>query len=190
MTTLVCLLEEPSAKAMLEELFKRLLPDDIDRILIAFEGKQDLEKQMERRIRKWMRPNSVFLVMRDQDAGDCITIKQNLLSKIQRTGKAESTLIRIACHELESFYIGDLKAVEQGLQLHGIAKHRAKAKYRSPDNLGNPAEELKKLTKGAYQKLSGSRAIAPYMDFEGNASHSFCVLIDGIKKLVGIERKI
>ncbi|MFC3564278.1 AAA family ATPase [Xanthomonas dyei] len=44
MRELVFLLEEPSARAMLESLLPRILSDDIKYRLIAFEGKQDLEK--------------------------------------------------------------------------------------------------------------------------------------------------
>ncbi len=46
MRELVFLLEEPSAKAMLESLLPRLLDTGITTRLLAFEGKQDLEKQM------------------------------------------------------------------------------------------------------------------------------------------------
>lgn len=47
---LVFLLEERSAKVMLESLLPRMLHDDIEFKLIAFEGKQDLEKQITKRM--------------------------------------------------------------------------------------------------------------------------------------------
>jgi hypothetical protein len=186
MTHLVCLLEEPSAGEMLKELFKRLLPPHVHPVIIPFEGKRDLDRQLERKLRGWNRPDSVFLVLRDQDAGDCVAIKNGLLEKIRRTGKQSCTLVRISCHELESFYLGDMQAVETGLGIHGLARQQNKAKYRNPDALGNPSEELMKLTGGKYQKLSGSRAIAPYLDLENNRSHSFNVLIAGLRRFVTI----
>ena len=92
--------------------------------------------------------------------------------------------MRIACHELETFYLGDLAAVEQGLGLSGLAKQQPSSKFRSPDHLANPAEELGKLTKARYQKLAGSRAISPHLRLDGrNASVSFCALIAGVRRL-------
>lgn len=186
MIHLVCLLEEPSAEEMLKVLFKRLLPDDVYPVIIPFEGKQDLDKQLERKIRCWNQPDSVFLVLRDQDSGDCVAIKSGLLQKIQQAGKADKALVRIACRELESFYIGDMHAVEVGLGISGLAGLSVKAKYRNPDALGNPAEELMRLTGGKYQKRFGSRAIAPHLDLENNRSHSFNVLVAGIRRLVSV----
>jgi len=46
MTQLVFFLEEPSAKAMLEGLLPRLLPESVYCRYVVFEVKQDLEKQM------------------------------------------------------------------------------------------------------------------------------------------------
>ena len=54
MRELVFLLEEPSAKAMLESLLPRLLDSGIAYRCIPFEGKQDLEKQMTRKIRGYL----------------------------------------------------------------------------------------------------------------------------------------
>ncbi|MDL2322329.1 DUF4276 family protein, partial [Desulfosarcina sp. OttesenSCG-928-B08] len=182
-TCLLCLLEEPSAEEMLRSLLPRILPEAVEVKYMVFEGKQDLEKHLEKRLRGWQRPDSYFLVIRDQDSGDCKVIKQGLCEKVNASGKSARTLIRIACRELESFYLGDLQAVEKGLNLKDISKHQQNHKYRSPDQLANAAEELRKLTKNQYQKKQGSREIAPYLRLdETNTSHSFNVLISGIRK--------
>ncbi len=181
MTCFVCFLEERSAEEMLNILLPKLFPENVEFKFVSFEGKQDLEKQIEKKLRGWNRPNSVFLIMRDQDLGDCLSIKENLLSKIPND-KRNQTIVRIACRELESFYLGDLKAVEQGLSLKNIAKKQKKSKFRSPDTL-NASEEIKILTKGEYQKIAGSRAIAPYLDLENNHSHSFGILLCGIRTI-------
>jgi len=187
MKTLVCLLEEPSAKEMLKGVLPNLLPKEIEIQYIVFEGKQDLDKQLEKRLKGWQTPNSVFLVMRDKDAGNCVQIKQKLGDKARASGKEAVTLIRIACAELESFYLGDLNAVERGIGITHLAKKQQEKKYRTPDTLGNAAEELYKLTGKKYQKVSGSREIAAHLKIDGtNCSHSFNVLLTGIKKLLGI----
>jgi hypothetical protein len=178
-------LEEPSAKEMLKGILPRLLPGDIEPLYIVFEGKQDLEKQLARKLRGWLEPNTVFLVMRDQDSPDCKSVKKRLSDLCRDAGKPE-TLVRIACHELESFYFGDLNAVEKGLKLTNIAGHQRKAKYRIPDNIINPYDELRKITNGNYQQIIGSRSIAPYLSLNNNKSRSFNALIKKKKKALNI----
>ena len=112
-------------------------------------------------------------------------VKQRLAEKVCASGKQAVTLIRIACTELESFYLGDLNAVQQGLEFGNLAKKQLIRKYRTPDTLSNAAQELSNLTQKKYQKVAGSRAIAPFLKIDGsNKSHSFNVLLVGIRKLV------
>ena len=181
MSALVFLLEEESAKNMLEGIVPRLVPKGVHVQYMTFSGKQDLEKQMERKIRLWMEPDSRFIILRDQDSGNCFDIKARLLDIVQNTGKADVCLVRIACHELESFFLGDLEAVGQALNIPSISKKQNKNPYRRPDSIVNAAEELKKLTGNRYSKLAGSRAIGPCLSLNGsNLSHSFGVLVEAI----------
>lgn len=184
MRELVFLLEEESAKAMLESLLPRMIDSSITARIIPFEGKSDLERQMVRRLRGYRNPQARFIVMRDQDATpDCRILKQSLQTKCQEAGKSEVSLVRIACRELESFYLADLVAVECGLALHGLAKHQENAKYRNPDELIKPSHELISLTKQKYQKTSGSRAIGQHLDLANQRSSSFKNLIAGIRRM-------
>jgi hypothetical protein len=180
--TLVVFLEEPSAKAMLEGLLPRVLPADVEPRFIVFEGKQDLEKQLVRRLSLWQAPNSLFVVLRDQDSGDCREIKRRLTAKCVSAGQ-DGALVRIACHELESWYLGDLEAVEAAYGQRGLARLALKAKYRQPDALGSPSVEMEKLTHGQYQKVDGSRKLGPLLDLHANLSRSFHVFLDGIIRL-------
>jgi len=186
MKCLVCMLEELSAKEMLMGVLSKILPEgEFDLRFVTFEGKQDLEKQIERKLRSWQRPETFFLVMRDQDAGDCHVIKKSLRAKVLSGGRLRNTCIRIACRELESFYLGDLAAVESGLSVQGLS--RLQRKISNPDSRTDPSKELEKLTKGKYSKVSGSRAIAPHLRLDGsNNSHSFNVLVEGVKSLTGV----
>lgn len=189
MTTLVFFLEERSAQAMLEGLLPRLFGDaaNINFKFIVFEGKQDLEKQIEKRLRGWQLPNSVFVVLRDQDIGDCKPIKERLVQKCQNAGHP-TALVRIACRELESWYLGDLAAVELGLGISGLRKHSVTKTYRTPDRLQLPYQELRKLTKEQYQRIAGSRAIGPKLSLTDNRSHSFNVFLVGISRLVKVAQ--
>lgn len=184
MKELVFLLEEDSARAMLESLLPRILNPEIRARLIPFEGKQDLEKQMTKRMRGYVNPEARFIVLRDQDsAPDCKVIKANLAERCQHAGRAAKSLVRIACKELETFYLADLNAVEQGLTLKRLATQQGSAKFRDPDRLGSPSKELTKLTKGAYQKVSGSRAIGRHLDPANTRSPSFKNLVAGIRRM-------
>lgn len=79
---------------------------------------------------------------------------------------------------------GDLEAVERGLGIANLAKKQQEKKYRTPDTLNNAKQELKQLTQQKYQVIAGSRAIAPHLKIDGsNCSHSFNVLLAGIKQL-------
>ncbi len=176
---LVFLLEERSAREMLKGLLPRLLCPNVVPRYVVFEGKQHLERSIERRLRKWLAPDTAFVVIRDQDASDCRQVKATLAAKCARAGKPDA-LVRIACHELETFYLGDLAAVERGLGLPGLARQQDRRKYRAPDRLRNPAAELARMTRDVYQKVAGSRAIGPELSLCGNRSDSFRALVDGL----------
>lgn len=190
MSTLVFLLEEESAKALLQVIVPKLIPPEVTARYITFEGKQDLEQEIVRKLRGWRTPDTAFIILRDQDAADCEKIKQRLLDLVKASGKKETCLVRIACHELESFYLGDLAAVAQGLNLTDLGKLQRKALYRSPDDLANASEQLKRITQKKYCKVAGSRAIARFMKLDGsNLSKSFRLLCSSIKKQVAALQK-
>lgn len=183
MRELVFLLEEPSAKAMLESLLPRMLQEDIRFRCIPFEGKQDLEKQLTRRIRGYQNERARFIVLRDQDSHpDCTAVKQGLPDLCERSGKFARCLVRIACRELETFYLADLQAVEQALEIDGLTRHQNSRKFRSPDGLGSPSRELKTLTRNRYEKVAGSREIGKHLQLDNARSTSFRNLIAAIRR--------
>jgi len=190
MIHLVFFLEEPSAKALLKKIMPRLLAhhENVSVYYIVFEGKQDLERKLKKRMNGWRRPNSRFVVMRDQDMADCKQVKSDLQG-LCPIDKVPHTLVRIACRELESWYLADLKAVERGLRISGLAAYQNKRKYRNPDLIPKPSKELESLTKGVYQKISGSRAIGAFLKLDNTRSRSFSVFVDGIKKILGSDLK-
>lgn len=184
MKELVFLVEGEAEKHLLAALLPRLLPDGIGHRVIPFEGKQDMEKRMGLRIRSYQNPNVRFIVLRDQDShADCVALKQSLQARCQGTGREAHCLVRIACTELETFYLADLAAVAQALEMPGLVKHQENRKFRSPDQLGSPSQELKALTKNRYEKRVGSRAIGQHLALENNRSPSFRHFVAGIRRL-------
>ena len=184
MKELVFLLEEESAKAMLQGLLPRILDPQVQPRLMAFEGKQDLEKQMVKRMRGYVNPHARFIVLRDQDSTpDCGRVKAKLLGLCVQAGRHAVSLVRIACHELESFYLADLQAVESALGVPGLARHQNTARFRATDQVESPSRELAKLTRGAYQKVSGSRQLGPHLNIDNDRSASFKNLIAGVRRM-------
>jgi len=181
MSELVFFLEEPSAEAMLKGFLPQIVPPDFTIRYIVFDGKQDLEKQLVRKLRGYRTPDARFIVMRDKDAGDCLVIKSQLVEKCTEAGKPQ-TVVRVACHELESWYLADLAAVEQGLGVKNLQKLQSKKMYASPDTYPSPSLTLKKIVSN-YEKISGSRAIGPFLDSSNTRSDSFRVFVEGIRKV-------
>lgn len=177
----VFLLEEPSAQDFLQAILPSLIPEDIQIHFLVFEGKQDLEKQLTRRLKAWLRPNTKFIVMRDQDSGDCVAIKQRLRNLCLEAKRPDAT-IRIACRELEAFFIGDWQAVANAYGKPRVAELDGKAKYRDPDRFGSPSRELASVIDG-YQKRDGARRISVHLKPENNRSASFQVLFRTLSKL-------
>ena len=182
MTELVFLLEELSARTMLEGLLPRLNVELPSVRYIVFDGKQDLERNITSRLRGYRNPSARFIVIRDQDSSpDCVTLKARLAEKCAIAGRPNA-IVRIFCKELEALYLADLNAVGLALGLQGLAGRQAERKFRNPDLLGSPSLELKTLTNGLYQKVGGSRAIAAHLDVNNERSSSFRALLSAIRR--------
>ncbi len=180
---LAFLLEEPSAREMLKGLLPSILPPNVVPEFIVFEGRQHLDANIERKLRGWRKPDTQFVIVRDQDASDCKQLKDDLQAKCRRAGRP-CTLVRIACRELESWYFGDLAAVERALHIDGLQGLGGRRKYRLPDTIHVPSRELQVITGNVYQKVAGSRAIGRRLSPDSNGSHSFRMFVNGIRRLV------
>ena len=168
-------------KGFLEELLPRVLPAERDVVLVAHEGKADLEGSLPRKLRGWRSPNARFVVVRDQDSADCLVVKRRL-AKIASDAGRPDTIVRIACRELEAWLLGDIPTVSKIFGVPSIAGLELKAKYRQPDSLGSPSRELKILVPG-YQKISGARSIGRHINLDTCGSHSFGVFVHTLKGL-------
>jgi hypothetical protein len=178
---LVFLLEEPSAQDFLTRILIGIVPDEVQVHYMVFEGKQDLEKRLTKRMKGWIRPNTQFVVMRDEDSGSGKVIKKRLRNLCIEAGQPNA-IIRIACRELESFFVGDWVAVAKGFNNPSLSRNSNLAKYRNPDLLGSPSVEIARVVKH-YQKREGARRISPFLSFDRNKSNSFRVLVSAIRNL-------
>lgn len=179
MSRIIFLLEEYSMKVLLEGLLPRLVPG-LSFLCVSHEGKQDLEKSVPRKLRAWREPGVRFVVLRDQDAGDCRELKKRLVD-LCAAGGHPNTLVRIACQELESWYLGEPSALSQAFGNEQLKHLGAKARFRDPDLVVRPSDEIEKLIP-EFQKVSGARRMADYLSRAGNNSRSFRALMEGIER--------
>jgi|DewCreStandDraft_4_1066084.scaffolds.fasta_scaffold29509_2 hypothetical protein len=175
---LVFLLEEDSMKSFLESFMPRIVGEAVSCVYISHQGKTDLEKSIPRKIRAWQNPSAYFIILRDQDSSNCIKLKQHLQTLC---GITDNVSVRIVCRELESWYLGDLAAIDHVFEKK-LAKRQNQSKYRDPDKLINAYDEIKKVVP-EYQRIIGSRKLGEVLSLENNRSKSFNVFLKTIRQL-------
>ncbi|MEQ9549988.1 MAG: DUF4276 family protein [Coleofasciculus sp. G3-WIS-01] len=173
-------------RIVLEEILPKLIPNHITYICITHQGKQDLAESIPRKIKAFQfSPSTEFVIVHDQDSNDCKKLKTELLKICQTAGKPDA-MIRIICHELESWFLGDLAAVEKAYNLkpHSLSQKQTQNKYRDPDRLNSAKEELRKLLPAGYYPGTHSKEIAPHLSLTDNKSRSFQIFCEGIQKIL------
>ena len=170
---------------LLEGLLPRIYPD-LPFLCISHEGKQDLEKSIPRKLKAWQEPGVRFVIVRDKDEGDCRRVKAALYSLCQE-GCREDSLVRIACHELEAWYLGDTQALANAFGNESLRGLGRKARLRDPDTVSQPSDAIRKLVP-EFQKVSGARLMAQHLSRDGNRSRSYQVLLEGVDAIGGFQR--
>lgn len=186
MSRVILLLEERSMKVLLDGLLPRLFPA-LSFLCVPHEGEQDLEKSIPRKLRAWREPGVRFAVLRDNDGGDCHALKAKLTALCEE-GARQDTRVRIACQELEAWYLGEPDALAEAFGDDQLRRLRNKRRYRDPDAVQQPSAHVQKLAPG-FQKVSGARRTAPLLSRDGNRSRSFNVLMEGIEQLAATAER-
>jgi hypothetical protein len=180
MSRLVFLLEEYSMKILLDGLLPRLMPG-VEFLCVPHEGKQDLEKSIPRKLRAWREPGVRFVVVRDNDGADCRALKDRLVEACEQ-GKRGDTLVRIACQELEAWYLGEPDALAAAFENPDLVNLAGQARFRDSDAVTQPSVALESLVP-EFQKVSGARLMASHLTRERNRSASFRCFVDGIGRV-------
>ncbi|TAD94731.1 MAG: DUF4276 family protein [Bacteroidetes bacterium] len=180
------LTEEASIKEVLEIILPKILSEKWilgeNYFVRAHEGKSDLQKSIPKKMQvfsNFHEPAGV-VVVQDQDSSDCLILKNKLLELCQKNGNCP-TLIRIVCRELESWYLGDMLAIEKSYPSFKADKYLRKMQFRNPDLLNNASQELRKMLP-EFQKVASAKAISPNLNLDLNHNHSesFKQFISGI----------
>lgn len=192
MDRLEILVEERSVAEVLNMILPKVLPDgwvlNVNCFVRPHEGKQDLQQSIPRKIRVASKKDIItgFIILQDQDSNDCRKLKSQIVKlceDAQQGSRSVPFKVRIVCHELEAWYLGDMDAIEHVFPRFHAANYRGKESFRQPDECNNPKQELKKNV-GDYAQIATAREIAPHLDIEGNRSPSFRCFISGLLSMV------
>ena len=185
MARIEILVEEPSMDECLRNLLPKIVPAhwrlDENYFIRPHQGKSDLKKSIPTKMKvfnNWHEPIAV-VILHDQDSADCKVLKQDIKSLCGDFNK--SLLIRIVCKELESWYLGDLLAIEKAYPKFKSSNFVSKARFKYPDNL-NAKDQIKKIFPD-YREVASSREIAKNFNIENNRSDSFNQFVKGIKRI-------
>lgn len=194
-------LEEPSAEAFLDGFLSRLLPPGTTWNPIVFQGKADLLKNLERRLKgykRWIPEDWRIVVLIDEDRQDCQELKKRMNAAATMAGFTTKTaangggfvvLNRIAVEELEAWFFGDPAALAKAFPR--VSPHLgSKAAFRHPDAIsGGTWEALERVLQRAgyygagLPKIEVARAMAEHMDPARNSSTSFAMFATGLAAL-------
>lgn len=181
---IIFLLEEPSMKELLDRLIPRLFPGmekGVHFQCVPHHGKTDLERSIPKKLKGWKEPSVRFVVLEDNDNCECSSLKRRLTESAIASGRPD-TLVRIVCQELESWYIGDLKALAEAFGDAGLDKPAHRKRYEIPDKWQKPSVELKRLIP-SFQKGSGARLMGMALGQYENFSHSFNTFVSGLTRI-------
>lgn len=165
---------------LLEGLLPRLFPG-LQFRCVPYHGKRDLERRIPRTLQAWRVPGDRFVILMDNDGGDCLALKARLLRLCQESGRGD-ILVRIVCQELEAWYLGEPEAMAVAFADDSLRRIGQRPRYRNPDSLVNPSYHIKRLFPG-FRKVDGARAMAGQLTRHRNRSASFAAFLDGLARL-------
>lgn len=189
--TVEILVEERSMAIFLREILPQLLPEkyvlDQNCFIRPHQGKSHLQKSIPLTVKAFRHYHQPvrLVIIHDQDANDCQVLKAKLTQLVEEKDVKLPKLIRIACRELENWYLGDLTAIETVYPDSKASAMQHKAKFRDCDRL-NGSEEMLRLTNN-FTKSFAAREIPQHMKLEDNKSTSFNCFLSGLKKFLVSE---
>ncbi|TSE31538.1 hypothetical protein Ttaiw_01492 [Tepidimonas taiwanensis] len=181
----IFLLEEPSMKTFLLEFLPRLIPGwqhERDFLLLAHEGKSDLEASIARKLKAWREPQVRFVIVRDNDNADCLALKRRLLALASGSGR--EVLVRLVCQELEAWYLADTQTLSKVYPDCAAAIRRLGKRFPNPDACPKPSASLKQAI-ACFQKTDAARRMGKALPVQTARSASLQAFVTGLERLVG-----
>jgi len=120
-----------------------------NRKIIPHSGKSDLKRSIPAKLRALNDPDTLFVILIDQDSNDCMELKKEMAAICDRVPNAKYK-IRVVCHELESWYLGDAAAIDAAFNTK-LTTHAKNRFFRAPDDVPNPKQVLRRYIKNEGQ---------------------------------------
>lgn len=198
---LVFLVVETSAEEFLRQLLDRYLPGEVTYEIHPFEGKDDLLKRLESRLRaysRWLPQTSRLFVLVDRDDDDCLVLKARLETIAANAGLTSrnaspadwQVATRLPIEELEAWYFGDWEAVSAcyaGVKLTTPSR----ARYRNPDAVrGGTWQAFERVLqtagyyRGGLRKIEAAKLIGAVIDPTRCRSASFQIFWSAVQEAV------
>ena len=178
MRQLFVFVEEPSSAVFVRHLGRSFAVEDRLRVL-EHQGAGDLEKSLATKIKVICHEKNRIIVLRDQDNYDCIDLKQKIL-RILPNSIHNITKVRIACRELEAWYIAQPEALKLARVLKSDLPNALLK--RDPDSIIDPKQEVRSRSHKRGQ-IWLADAIVPHLNLNSIKSTSFknflCTFKDG-----------
>ena len=195
------LVEDESTAASVNVIMRRLLGSASPHSwhIRPFGGKHRMLRDLGGHFQALRWADAVIVII-DQDRDDCVELKRQIenLAKysllVPSSVKASKRLfrVRIAMHELETWFLGDPIAIRAAYpRVQPIRISQAPALDEEPDAW----ERLERiLQRGGYyeaglQKISVAEAISQHLDLspDANASHSFRLFLRTLRETYGLD---
>ena len=187
--------------AFLNQALPRMLPEGCTFTVYPFQGKPDLLRKLEDRLRgyaRWLPPGYRIIVLVDRDQQDCHDLKHKLESAVagaelrsrRRSVAGDWQIVtRVVIEELEAWYFGDWQAVKGA---YPRVRDSVAPRYRNSDAIaGGTAEAFERVLKaagyfkGGLRKVEAARAIGPHIVPHRNTSPSFAMFRDAVLEATG-----
>jgi hypothetical protein len=167
--------EEQSSAVFIKALVASL-PFNSPPVIFEHQGAGDLENSIRIKIPALFNNESRFLILRDQDLNDCIRIKERIFNSLPERVRPKC-IVRIACRELESWYIAQPSALQRSGVLKSALPNSILSK--NPDSIIDPKRELHRRSHKSGQ-IWLAQKISNHIDLHNFRSLSFRFFVQSL----------
>jgi chromosomal replication initiation ATPase DnaA len=188
---IIFLVEDYSMRKFLEGVLPRLDFKNHEFDIKHHQGKGDLISNLDKIIPTLSKRAQQIIVIIDQDKQDCTELKNKIKGKMAWCSCEYK--IRIACYELESWFLGDMEAIAKCSTKFKASFFQGKEKYRDIDSIHKPSSVIEEIVpdwKDTYSsKPKFAEKMAKFISLDArntkkaNRSHSFQVFLEMLQKL-------
>jgi len=165
---IIFLVEDYSMRKFLEGILPRLGFEEHLFEIKHHRGKEDLISHLNQIIPTLSKRAQQIIVIIDRDKQDCVALKNNIKEKMVWCSCEHK--IRIACYELEAWFLGDMKAIAKCSHRFKARFFQGKKKFRDVDNIEKPSRVIEEIVPDWKERYSSkpqfAKEIAHFISLE------------------------